>query len=133
MKADATPKHLQFSLRFAWLRRSTGLISHSALSSDICSQLTGVFVFRAQDLKTRKHHIPGVDRSPSEPPPVLIVVVGPPKVGKSTLIRCLIKNFTRQKLGEICGPVTIVSGKYYSSNCQALWSQLLKGINRKYQ
>lgn len=66
--------------------------------------------FRAQDLKTKKHHIPGVDRSPSEPPPVLIVVVGPPKVGKSTLIRCLIKNFTRQKLGEICGPVTIVSG-----------------------
>ncbi|XP_011616339.2 ribosome biogenesis protein BMS1 homolog isoform X1 [Takifugu rubripes] len=66
---------------------------------------------RAQDLKTKKHHIPGVDRTPSEPPPVLIVVVGPPKVGKSTLIRCLIKNFTRQKLGEICGPVTIVSGK----------------------
>lgn len=105
----------------------------SALSSDICSELTSVFVFRAQDLKTKKHHIPGVDRSPSEPPPVLIVVVGPPKVGKSTLIRCLIKNFTRQKLGEICGPVTVVSGKYYSSNCQALWSQLLKGLNRKYQ
>ncbi|KAK2815459.1 hypothetical protein Q5P01_025926 [Channa striata] len=66
---------------------------------------------RAQDIKTKKHHIPLVDRSPLEPPPVVIVVVGPPKVGKSTLIRCLIKNFTRQKLGDICGPVTIVSGK----------------------
>ncbi|XP_061665530.1 ribosome biogenesis protein BMS1 homolog isoform X2 [Syngnathoides biaculeatus] len=66
---------------------------------------------RAQDLKTKKHHIPLVDRTPLEPPPVVIVVVGPPKVGKSTLIRCLIKNFTRQKLGDICGPVTIVSGK----------------------
>uniref|UniRef100_A0A7N6A2D3 Bms1-type G domain-containing protein n=1 Tax=Anabas testudineus TaxID=64144 RepID=A0A7N6A2D3_ANATE len=66
---------------------------------------------RAQDIKTKKHHIPLVDRSPLEPPPVIIVVVGPPKVGKSTLIRCLIKNFTRQKLGDICGPVTIVSGK----------------------
>ncbi|KAK2910762.1 ribosome biogenesis protein BMS1 homolog [Channa argus] len=66
---------------------------------------------RAQDIKTKKHHIPLVDRSPLEPPPVVIVVVGPPKVGKSTLIRCLIKNFARQKLGEICGPVTIVSGK----------------------
>uniref|UniRef100_A0A1A8KDV3 BMS1-like, ribosome assembly protein n=1 Tax=Nothobranchius kuhntae TaxID=321403 RepID=A0A1A8KDV3_NOTKU len=66
---------------------------------------------RAQDIKTRKHHIPLVDRMPLEPPPVVIVVVGPPKVGKSTLIRCLIKNFTRQKLGDICGPVTIVSGK----------------------
>ncbi|XP_028991031.1 LOW QUALITY PROTEIN: ribosome biogenesis protein BMS1 homolog [Betta splendens] len=66
---------------------------------------------RTQDIKTRKHHIPLVDRSPLEPPPVVIVVVGPPKVGKSTLIRCLIKNFTRQKLSDIYGPVTIVSGK----------------------
>ncbi|XP_035517572.1 ribosome biogenesis protein BMS1 homolog [Morone saxatilis] len=66
---------------------------------------------RAQDIKTKKHHIPLVDRTPLEPPPVVIVVVGPPKVGKTTLIRCLIKNFTRQKLGDICGPVTIVSGK----------------------
>ncbi|KAM6951121.1 ribosome biogenesis protein BMS1 homolog [Aplochiton taeniatus] len=66
---------------------------------------------RAQDIKAKKHHIPLVDRTPTEPPPVVIVVVGPPKVGKSTLIRCLIKNFTRQKLRDICGPVTIVSGK----------------------
>ncbi|CAH2321746.1 ribosome biogenesis BMS1 homolog [Pelobates cultripes] len=66
---------------------------------------------RTQDLKTRKHHIPVVDRTPLEPPPVVVVVVGPPKVGKSTLIRCLIKNFTKQKLTEIRGPVTIVSGK----------------------
>ncbi|XP_028424324.1 ribosome biogenesis protein BMS1 homolog isoform X2 [Perca flavescens] len=66
---------------------------------------------RSQDIKTKKHHIPHVDRTPLEPPPIVIVVVGPPKVGKSTLIRCLIKNFTRQKLGDICGPVTIVSGK----------------------
>ncbi|KAF3854117.1 hypothetical protein F7725_014805 [Dissostichus mawsoni] len=66
---------------------------------------------RSQDIKTKKHHIPLVDRTPIEPPPVVIVVMGPPKVGKSTLIRCLIKNFTRQKLGDIVGPVTIVSGK----------------------
>lgn len=66
---------------------------------------------RAQDIKTKKHHVPVVDRTPLEPPPIVIVVVGPPKVGKSTLIRCLIKNFTRQKLTDICGPVTIVSGK----------------------
>ncbi|XP_053167289.1 ribosome biogenesis protein BMS1 homolog [Hemicordylus capensis] len=66
---------------------------------------------RTQDLKTKKHHIPVVDRTPLDPPPVVVVVVGPPKVGKSTLIQCLIKNFTRQKLVEIRGPVTIVSGK----------------------
>ncbi|XP_067396027.1 ribosome biogenesis protein BMS1 homolog isoform X2 [Emydura macquarii macquarii] len=66
---------------------------------------------RTQDLKTKKHHIPVVDRTPLEPPPIVVVVVGPPKVGKSTLIKCLIRNFTRQKLIEIRGPVTIVSGK----------------------
>lgn len=66
---------------------------------------------RTQDLKTKKHHIPVVDRTPLEPPPIVVVVMGPPKVGKSTLIRCLIRNFTRQKLSEIRGPVTIVSGK----------------------
>ncbi|KAF6107652.1 BMS1 ribosome biogenesis factor [Phyllostomus discolor] len=66
---------------------------------------------RTQDLKTKKHHVPVVDRTPLEPPPIVVVVMGPPKVGKSTLIRCLIRNFTRQKLTEIRGPVTIVSGK----------------------
>ncbi|XP_062859134.1 ribosome biogenesis protein BMS1 homolog [Trichomycterus rosablanca] len=66
---------------------------------------------RTQDIKTRKHHIPLVDRTPLEPPPVVVVVMGPPKVGKSTLIRCLIKNYTRQKLSDISGPVTIVSAK----------------------
>lgn len=67
---------------------------------------------RTQDIKTKKHHIPLVDRTPLEPPPVVVVVMGPPKVGKSTLIRCLIKNYTRQKLSDICGPVTIVSGEF---------------------
>lgn len=69
------------------------------------------FTNRTQDLKTKKHHIPVVDRTPLEPPPIVVVVMGPPKVGKSTLIQCLIRNFTRQKLTEIRGPVTIVSGR----------------------
>lgn len=53
-----------------------------------------------------------VDRTPLEPPPIIVAVVGPPKVGKSLLIRCLIKTFTRQPLNNIKGPITIVSGKY---------------------
>lgn len=62
-------------------------------------------------MDTKKQHIPLVDRTPLEPPPIVVVVVGPPKVGKTTLINCLIKNFTRQPLTTINGPVTIVSGK----------------------
>eukprot|EP00057_Strongylocentrotus_purpuratus_P007511 XP_011661985.1 PREDICTED: ribosome biogenesis protein BMS1 homolog [Strongylocentrotus purpuratus] len=63
------------------------------------------------DIKEKKHHIPVVDRTPLEPPPVVVAIVGPPKVGKTTLIRCLVKNFTHQNLSTIKGPVTIVSGK----------------------
>jgi len=67
--------------------------------------------FRTQDLKTKKQHIPIVDRTPDEPPPIIVGVVGPPKVGKSTLLRCVVKNFTKQRLTKIQGPVTVVSGK----------------------
>ena len=43
-------------------------------------------VYRTLDIKEKKHHIPVVDRTPLEPPPVVVAVVGPPKVGKTTLI-----------------------------------------------
>lgn len=66
---------------------------------------------RKQDLETKKQHIPVVDRNPLEPPPILVAVVGPPKVGKSLLIECLIKSFVKQSLTNILGPVTVVSGK----------------------
>lgn len=62
-------------------------------------------------MDTKKQHIPLVDRTPLEPPPIIVAVVGPPKVGKTTLINGIIKNFTRQPLTTINGPVTIVSGK----------------------
>ncbi|XP_018059341.1 PREDICTED: ribosome biogenesis protein BMS1 homolog [Atta colombica] len=66
---------------------------------------------RKQDIETKKQHIPLVDRTPLEPPPVLVAVVGPPKVGKSLVIQCLIKSYVKQPLTNILGPVTIVSGK----------------------
>ncbi|RZF35566.1 hypothetical protein LSTR_LSTR005094 [Laodelphax striatellus] len=66
---------------------------------------------RGQDIQTKKHHVPKVDRTPIEPPPILVVVVGPPKVGKSLLIHCLIKSFTKQPLTTLKGPVTVVTGK----------------------
>lgn len=66
---------------------------------------------RTLDVREKKHHIPVVDRVPAEPPPVLVAIIGPPKVGKSTLLRCLVKNFTRQKVGNIKGPITVVSGE----------------------
>ncbi|RWS12757.1 ribosome biogenesis protein bms1-like protein [Dinothrombium tinctorium] len=64
-----------------------------------------------QEVLEKKKHIPLVDRTPLEPPPYVVAVVGPPKVGKTTLIRSLIKHFTRENLNNIRGPVTVVSGK----------------------
>lgn len=66
---------------------------------------------RTADIKAKKQHIPKVDRTPVEPPPIVVAIVGPPKVGKSTLLKCLVKNFTKQKITGIQGPVTVVAGK----------------------
>ena len=68
-------------------------------------------VQRKADIQAKKQHVPQVDRTPVEPPPIVVAVVGPPKVGKTTVVRGLIKNWTRQSVREIRGPVTVVSGK----------------------
>ncbi|EIN12353.1 GTP binding protein [Punctularia strigosozonata HHB-11173 SS5] len=57
-------------------------------------------------------HVPLVDRTPQDqPPPVIVAVVGPPGVGKSTLVKSLVRRYTKQTLNEIKGPITVVSGK----------------------
>ncbi|GAB0093888.1 BMS1 [Sergentomyia squamirostris] len=66
---------------------------------------------RKEDLTAKKQHIPLVDQTPNEPPPLLVAVVGPPKVGKSTLIKNLVKSFTKTNVTEIKGPITIVISK----------------------
>jgi len=45
-----------------------------------------------------------------EPPPIVVAIVGPPKVGKTTLLQALIKNYTRQNITSIKGPITLVIG-----------------------
>ncbi|KIM88998.1 hypothetical protein PILCRDRAFT_84827 [Piloderma croceum F 1598] len=57
-------------------------------------------------------HVPLVNRTPdNEPPPVIVAIVGPPGVGKSTLLKSLVRRYTKQTLNEVKGPVTVVSGK----------------------
>lgn len=55
--------------------------------------------------------VPVVDTTPEEPPPFVVVVHGPPGVGKTTLIKNLIKHYVNQNLSEVKGPITVVSGK----------------------
>ncbi|CBY24705.1 unnamed protein product [Oikopleura dioica] len=66
----------------------------------------------AQDRKSNKIFIPVVKRETDEPPPIIVAIVGPAKVGKSTLVRSLVKHYTKQKMNRVDGPITVVSGKY---------------------
>lgn len=60
----------------------------------------------------KRLHVPMMDRTPeSAPPPVIVAVVGPEGVGKSTLMRSLIRRYSKHTLAHVQGPVTVVSGK----------------------
>ena len=55
------------------------------------------------------------------------------QVGKSLLIRCLIKHYTRQSLSEVRGPITIVAGKQRRLTfveCPQVTPGLAKGLER---
>jgi ribosome biogenesis protein BMS1 len=57
-------------------------------------------------------HVPLVNRTPDDqPPPVMIAIVGPPGVGKTTLLKSLVRRYTKQSLNDAKGPITVVSGK----------------------
>ncbi|CAB3397898.1 unnamed protein product [Caenorhabditis bovis] len=81
-----------------------GFTFHSAVAA-------GKAIRRAADLNERKKHILMMDRKPLEPPPIIVAIVGPSKVGKTTLLRGLVKFYLRDGFGEIKGPITIVTGK----------------------
>jgi ribosome biogenesis protein BMS1 len=66
---------------------------------------------RKVEIGQKRLHVPMVDRTPTIPPPVVITVMGPPGCGKSTLIRSLVKRYTKHNLKEVVGPITVVSGK----------------------
>jgi ribosome biogenesis protein BMS1 len=57
-------------------------------------------------------HVPLVNRTPDDlPPPVIVAIVGPPGVGKSTLLKSLVRRYTKQTMNEVKGPITVVAGK----------------------
>ncbi|KAF3482999.1 GTP binding protein Bms1 [Arthroderma uncinatum] len=66
---------------------------------------------RSHDIKEKRLHVPLVDRLPEEPPPIIVTVVGPPGVGKTTLIKSLIKRYSKHSLSSITGPLTVVTSK----------------------
>ncbi|KAL7069407.1 hypothetical protein ACR3K2_00050 [Cryptosporidium serpentis] len=71
-------------------------------------------VQRSLDISSKREKIPGIDKKNVEsdnPPPYVVIVQGPPGVGKSTLIRSLVKHYTKYNLNIVEGPITLVTSK----------------------
>lgn len=69
---------------------------------------------RNLDRAQKKEYVPVNDRRAIDildAPPSVVVVMGPPQVGKSTLIRSLVKMYTNHNLKTVTGPITVVTGK----------------------
>jgi len=62
--------------------------------------------------QAKKDKVHKVDKNPEVPPPFVVVVQGPPGVGKTTLVHSLVKHFAKQRLIQMRGPVTLVSGRH---------------------
>ena len=71
-----------------------------ALMSTVCVAQSDKYKL---DMQTKKRHLPVMDRTPLVPPPIVVVVVGPPRIGKSTLISSLVKTYSRQPLTDVKG------------------------------
>ncbi|TAQ88377.1 hypothetical protein B7494_g3294 [Chlorociboria aeruginascens] len=62
-------------------------------------------------IREKRLHVPQVDRIPEEPPPRLVTIVGPPGVGKTTLLKSLVKRYAKETLSDPQGPITVVTSK----------------------
>ena len=54
---------------------------------------------------------PPTRKTTPEDPPLVVAVQGPPGCGKSLLIRCLIRHYSRQRVIDLKGPVTVAISK----------------------
>ncbi|KPM36410.1 Ribosome biogenesis protein bms1 [Neonectria ditissima] len=66
---------------------------------------------RSQDVREKRLHVPLVDRLPEEAPPRLVTIVGPPGVGKTTLLKSLVRRYAKETISDPQGPITVVTSK----------------------
>lgn len=69
---------------------------------------------RSVEKKETVMHLPSEDKTLSHilsEPPLLVAVVGPPGVGKTTFIRSMVKFYSGRSLQTVRGPITVIAGK----------------------
>jgi ribosome biogenesis protein BMS1 len=68
---------------------------------------------RTLDRSYRREHIPINDRvgSADTVAPHVVAVIGPPRSGKSTIIKSLVKHYTKRSIPHVKGPITVVVNK----------------------
>ena len=74
---------------------------------------------RSLEKQERQYHAPLADRSVEAvvAPPFIVAVVGPAGVGKTTIIKSLVKHWTKQNIAEAMGPVGATDSSVPDAPC----------------
>lgn len=62
-------------------------------------------------MEQRRQHFVMPSRAVAVPPPLVVAVAGPPGVGKSTVIKSLVKSYSKVNVSDPSGPISITTGK----------------------
>jgi ribosome biogenesis protein BMS1 len=93
-----------------WLSASV-LTSPQAFTVKNASRMAKMVRHKA-DMAHKKAHVPIVSHQGEVPAPDMVVVAGPPQTGKTTLIQNLVRHYSKRKLSQTTGPITVVAGKH---------------------
>ena len=70
---------------------------------------------RTADLVVKSLHNPirnrNLEIAQEDQPPIIVAIAGPAGVGKTTLLRSLVKHYTKHNVNNVVGPITVVAGK----------------------
>lgn len=75
------------------------------------AMMRSVRISAERDVRRARNPNAPVDRPESDLAPKVVAVVGPRQSGKSTVIRSLVRHWTKRKIVDTHGPMTMVTGR----------------------